>query len=251
MRLPFFLDNFIGWLIPTPVINVFYSMHWPFHIASAILVIFFWLELTSQSNVQTQAGFLTTRRWPAAIIIILVTIAEFTTSAVRAAGGSTSALIFITAYAAAFPCRPPLFLTFSKYVYFSSNSALYIIILLSCAIIYFVVYFRVRRFLLALPSLGSNQKLLLKVSIRFFLTAFTFLMLVIMAIMSALSFYSEALGQSIVHFGIYLTLNLGSTLMILAFKVKLSKTMTGGSSKHTSKTVSGGSHVVSKSSSST
>lgn len=97
MRFLFLLDPFGVWWLPQPVINVFFTMSWPLHFASAVIIIFFWLELVTQADVVTNAGFLTSRRWPAALVIVFVTATEYTTSAIRSVTASQAGLI-VTLY---------------------------------------------------------------------------------------------------------------------------------------------------------
>jgi hypothetical protein len=80
-------------------------MSWPLHFSSAVIVIFFWLELASASNIKASGGFLTSKRWPAAIACCVITFAEFAASAARAANG-TNVAFYVAAYAQR-PCQSP------------------------------------------------------------------------------------------------------------------------------------------------
>jgi hypothetical protein len=98
MRIPFLMDPYGTWFIPIPLIQVFFSMSWPIHASVAILVIFFWLELVTSRNISVRTGFLSESKWPAAIAIVFLVVAEFATSAARAAGLG-SAFLNINSYA--------------------------------------------------------------------------------------------------------------------------------------------------------
>lgn len=200
--------------MPLPVVNVLYSCHWPLHIASSVIVIFFWLELASESNIQTAGGFLTTNRWPAALAICIVAAVEYTTSALRALG-SSSVLLYITA------CVDLVEHSTRVFTHFTLSRAVYCLILLVCAATYFYVYYTVRRFFAGLPTMSAKHHIIRKVSLRLFLGAFSFIVLVILGALSAVRVYYEAVGQSVIQFFIFLTINAGSSLTIAAFQEKL------------------------------
>jgi hypothetical protein len=191
VRLPFLFDPFGVWFVPIPMIHVFFSMSWPLHVAVAILVIFFWMELVASRNIKTSAGFLTTKKWPAAIVIILVILAEYTTAGMRAAG-LTSAISNI-------------------------NAAFYLLVLLFCIIVYIYTYYRVLSFFKSSLVLRSQDRKLRQVSLRFLLAAVTFILLIITAVLIITPYYNTAAGQSIIHFAVYMWLNIGSACTISAF----------------------------------
>eukprot|EP01122_Echinamoeba_exundans_P012122 TRINITY_DN5009_c0_g1_i1.p1 TRINITY_DN5009_c0_g1~~TRINITY_DN5009_c0_g1_i1.p1 ORF type:complete len:239 (+),score=33.95 TRINITY_DN5009_c0_g1_i1:22-738(+) len=192
LLLPFLLDPFGGWWMPVPLINVFYSMSWPLHIGSSVIVVFFWIELISSSNITASGGFLTSRRWPAALSICIIVAAEFSISAARAVASVTSAALLVSAGA-------------------------YLIILLILTVTYFYVFAQVRKFLAGLVHLKSNEKLIRDVSIRFLFTSFSFIMLILMAILTATPLYDRALGLSLIVAFINWTIDAGSSFTIAAF----------------------------------
>lgn len=242
MRLPFFLDPFIMWLLPQPVINVFYSMHWPIHLATAIIVLFFWIELTSKTNVNASGGFLTSGKAPAAIAISIVIIVEFATSAIRAAIGPLLGLFYVTAYAetnhlhSGAPGGGK-----SDQTLFIFFSAVYVSMLLALAISYFYVFNQVRQFFMSSPKMNAKLSLLRRVSIRLLGTAISFLVMIVWGILSSTALYFTAVGQSVVQFLIFATINAGSTLTISAFvesilrkRREFTKTSTSGGEKSSS-----------------
>lgn len=192
LRLPFLVDPFAHWLVPVPVANVFYSMSFPIHIGAAIIVIFFWLELTTTTVMNANGGFLASRRWPAAVVICIIVIAEFVVSALRAAIGVGSSVLLIT-------------------------SGLYLVVISIVALTYFYVYWQVRRFFSSMPKLKSNHRLILRVSLRLLLTAISFLFLIGGGIISSLNFYWTPIGQTLAQTWIFWTLNAGSSMTISAF----------------------------------
>jgi small-conductance mechanosensitive channel len=97
------------------------------------------------------------------------------------------------------------------------SSVIYCIVLLILTILYFYVYALVFRFFTRSPSLRSKNEVIRKISLRFLLNAFTFIMLLVFGFLTITRFFAFPVGQSIVHFGFIVWLNLGSTLTISAF----------------------------------
>jgi hypothetical protein len=166
-------------------------MSWPLHAGVAVLVIFFWLELVTSRNIQTKTGFLTSKKWIAALIITIMAGVEYTTAACRAAGLSS--------------------------VMLNVNAALYLIVLITCIIIYIYTYYKVHQFFKSIPSLRTNDSVLKAVSLRFLLTSVTFLFTMIIAVLTVTPIYGTSIGASSVHFLINLFINTGSSLTISAF----------------------------------
>lgn len=61
-------------------------MSWPVHVAGAIITLFFWYELVTSMDVEVKGGFLSSAKIPAAVVVVVVSFFEYSTSAVRAAG---------------------------------------------------------------------------------------------------------------------------------------------------------------------
>jgi hypothetical protein len=213
VRLPFLLDPFATWWIPITLINVFYSMSWPLHIASCVVVVFFWIELISSTDMTASGGFLTSRRWHAAVSICVVVAVEFSISAARAVVSVTAALLVISAYVNSLtPVRFSIYL-----LTYAFPSATYLVILLVLTVTYFYVFAQVRKFLSSLVTLGSNDKLIQRVSVRFLFTSFSFISLITMGILTATPLYDRAVGQTLIHAFINWTIDAGSTFTIAAF----------------------------------
>jgi hypothetical protein len=213
VRLPFFLDPFAGWWVPVALINVFYSMSWPLHIASSVIVVFFWIELISSSNMTASGGFLTSSRWPAAVSISIIVAIEFSISAARAVTSITTEALLVSAYV---PSPPTDFL----HVYLTFHvrySVAYLIILLILTLTYFYVFAQVRKFLNRLAHLGTNDELIRRVSIRFLFASFSFILLIVLGILTSTSLYDRAVSQSLIHAFINWTIDAGSTFTIAAF----------------------------------
>jgi hypothetical protein len=210
--------------MPVPIVNVFYSMSWPLHFSTAVIVLFFWLELASTSNIKASGGFLTTQRWPAAIACCTITFAEFASSAARAAN-TTGVALYIAAYA---PLHCQSLTTLQDDLHYPAySSILYVIILSFLVVMYCYVYYQVRKFFSSLPTLSEKQELISKISLRFLLTACTFVVLIVSGLIVLAKVYYTPVGQPVVQFIIYSSINLGSTLTISAFfaNMKLSKTI--------------------------
>lgn len=166
-------------------------MSFPVHISGSIITLFFWHELVTSTDLDARAGFLTSGKWPAAVTVVIMVVVEFTTSAFRAAGYHSLLL--------------------------NLNSAVYFVVLLALAGLYFYVYGLVYRFFKRSPSLRGREEVLRRISIRFVLTAVTFLASLAVGCLTITRPMALALGQSIIHFSIIAILNTGSTLTISAF----------------------------------
>lgn len=142
-------------------------------------------------NIQTRTGFLSSRTWLAALIISIVAAAEYTTAALRAVGLSSIVL--------------------------NINAAIYLVVLLGCVAIYIYTYVLVYRFFKNSLVLKEQDKMIYSISLRFLLTAVTFVLTIAVAILVVTPFYGTAIGMSVVHFLTYLFINIGSTLTISAF----------------------------------
>jgi hypothetical protein len=188
-------------------------MHWPIHIASSVIVVFFWIELVSSNDMTATGGFLTSSRWPAALSICIIVALEFSISAARAVTSLTPEALLVSAYV---DQSPPDALHVSLIQPICCSVA-YLIILAILTFTYFYVYAQVRKFLAGLAHLRTNDKLIQRVSIRFLFTSFSFIVLIVMGILTSTPIYDRAVGQSLVHAFIHWTIDSGSTFTIAAF----------------------------------
>jgi hypothetical protein len=117
------------------------------------------------------------------------------------------------------------------------SSILYVIILVFLVVMYSYVYYQVRQFFSSLPTLSAKQELINKISLRFLLTAFTFVTLIVGGLLVLAKVYYTPVGQPVVQFIIIVSFNLGSTLTISAFfaNMKLSKTVSSKPSRTASR----------------
>jgi hypothetical protein len=106
VRIPFLIDPFAGWLVPTPVVHAFFTMHAPLSGAGSIIVILYWHELVSSQSIDV-SGFLTSSRIPAAIIIVILVLIEAITASFRASGNAPNIIIILNAFVPTrtFSCR--------------------------------------------------------------------------------------------------------------------------------------------------
>eukprot|EP01122_Echinamoeba_exundans_P003428 TRINITY_DN13530_c0_g1_i1.p1 TRINITY_DN13530_c0_g1~~TRINITY_DN13530_c0_g1_i1.p1 ORF type:complete len:481 (+),score=34.81 TRINITY_DN13530_c0_g1_i1:114-1556(+) len=212
LRIPFLLDPFGVWWIPIPLIHVFFSMSWPLHVSSCIIVVFFWWELAVRTKLNIKSGFLTSGKYPAVASIVIMCLVEYSTAAMRAAG----------LYSA----------------FLSLNAAVYVIVLIALTIIYFYVFTLVFRFIRRSPVLRTREAVLKAVSFRFLMTAISFIFMMIFGFMTLTSYFLEAVGQSVIHFLIYAVLCAGSTCTLSAFAFKPGMKSKNGSSVAVSNTQS-------------
>jgi uncharacterized paraquat-inducible protein A len=109
------------------------------------------------------------------------------------------------------------------------GSAVYFVVLVVLAGLYFYVYALVYRFFKKSPALNRRNAALKKISIRFVFAAVTFLIMVMCGALAITRPFGEAVGQSVIHFLIVCVLNLGSSFTISAFTFKSDRSK--GSSK--------------------
>jgi uncharacterized membrane protein len=204
LRIPFLLDPFGVWWIPIPLIHVFFSMSWPLHLSSCIIVVFFWWELAVRTKLNIRSGFLTSGKYPAVVSIIVMCVVEYSTAGMRAAG----------LYSA----------------FLSLNAAVYVIVLIALTFIYFYVFALVFRFMRRSPVLRTREAVLKAISFRFLMTAITFIFQMIFGFMTLTTYFLEAVGQSVIHFLIFAVICAGSTCTLSAFAFKPGMKTKNGSS---------------------
>lgn len=101
-------------------------------------------------------------------------------------------------------------------------------VLIGLTSLYFYVYVLVYRFFTKSYHFRTRHHIIRRISIRFLLSAFTFVLLLIWGMLTLTPVFDYAIGKSIVHFGLCTWVNLGSTFTISAFSYKAdSKSMSG------------------------
>jgi hypothetical protein len=115
---------------------------------------------------------------------------------------------------------------------------LYVAILVFCIVTYIYVYVRVFQFVNSLPTLSGKQELIKKVSFRLLLTALSFVILIVLGVLLTSNIYNTAVGQSLIHFLIFMALNAGSSFTTWAFIENLSKSLSSSGNSGKSKTAS-------------
>lgn len=188
------MDPFGVWWVPIPLIHVFFSMSWPIHLSSCSIVVFFWWDLVAKTKINIRSGFLTAGKYPAAVMIVIMCLVEYSTAALRAAGFYSSFL--------------------------NLNAAIYVVVLIILISIYCYVFALVFKFFRRSPVLRAREEVLKAVSLRFLMSAVTFLLMIVFGCLTLTSFFFEAVGQSIVHFLIFTTTNAGSTCTLSAFALR-------------------------------